>query len=307
MSKIDDQIRELLLRRKRGKAILEEEDRILRAWCYSRVSTEEQVVEGYSLERQRERMIRFCEAKSWDPVLITKDAGRSGTKISTRKGYLKGIKKIDRWDIVVVCWIDRLHRNAKHYQDMMELLEKRGKYVASITESFDTSTAIGRFALDMIQRVAQLEPELTGERVYHVMKGKAEVGEKALGFYPPFGYSYHCVTCGGPCKEELRSKRKDHELELRPESSEATVVRRIFRSFNKGASMTEIARQLKAEGLKGKRGGSWRRKGISYVLTNPVYAGLLRWEDQIYKGDHKALITKQEYLRALRRIMKRRK
>lgn len=303
MSKIDDQIRELLLRKKRGKAIPKEEDRILRAWCYSRVSTEEQVVEGYSLETQKDRMRRFCEAKSWDPVLITEDAGRSGRKISTRKGYLEGIDKIEKWDIVLVCWIDRLHRNSKHYQDMMTLLEKRGRHVASITESFDTSTAIGRFALDMIQRVAQLEPELTGERVYHVMKGKAELGEKALGFYPPYGYFYYCETCKGPCKQRTRSK--DHKLELRIDQEQASVVRRIFRLYNKGSSMSGISRKLNEEGIRGKRGGRWSRHTISYILENPVYAGFLRWEDQIYKADHEPLIGKKDLLRALRRRTKR--
>jgi len=303
MSKIDDEIRSLLLLKKRGRASLEEEDRILRAWCYARVSTEEQVVEGYSLERQNERMRRFCEAKSWDPALITEDAGKSGRKISTRKGYLEGIKRIDEWDIVVVCWIDRLHRNAKHYQDMMSLLEKRGRYVASITESFDTSTAIGRFALDMIQRVAQLEPELTGERVYHVMKGKAEIGEKALGFYPPYGYFYYCRRCKGPCKVKIRSK--DHKLKIWADQEQASVVKRIFRLYNKRISMSEIARRLNGEGIRGKRGGQWSRHTISYVLENPIYAGLLRWEDEIYKSDHPALITKKVYLRALRRRSKR--
>ena len=57
-------------------------------------------------------------------------------------------------------------------------------------ESFDTTTAIGRFVMDIIQRIAQLESEQIGERVKMGMTQKAKKGKGHIGFPEPYGYGF---------------------------------------------------------------------------------------------------------------------
>src|SRR5438046_9257797 len=84
--------------------------------------------------------------------------------------------------------MDSIHRNARNFMEMMDQLGEWEKDFVSATESLDTSTAMGRFVMDIIQRIAQLESEQIGERVYMGMSQKAKEGPGTLGFHPPLGY-----------------------------------------------------------------------------------------------------------------------
>src|SRR5437667_11251844 len=98
------------------------------------------------------------------------------------------IAERDRWDAILVIKMDRIHRNSRNFMEMMDNLGEWGKNFVSATESVDTSTAMGRFGMDIIQRIAQLESEQIGERVYMGMSQKARTGPGILGFTAPFGY-----------------------------------------------------------------------------------------------------------------------
>src|SRR5207245_7975032 len=94
----------------------------------------------------------------------------------------------DEWDGLLDNKMDRIHRNSRNFMEMMENLREWGKDFVSASESLDTSTAMGRFVMDIIQRIAQLESEQIGERVYMGMSQKAKVGPGILGFHAPLGY-----------------------------------------------------------------------------------------------------------------------
>src|SRR3970282_2249765 len=93
----------------------------------------------------------------------------------------------DLWDTILVIKIDRIHRNSRNFMGMMDDLPRWEKDFVSATESLDTSTATGRFVADMLQRIAQLESEQTGERVFMGMREKAQEGG-FNGMSAPFGY-----------------------------------------------------------------------------------------------------------------------
>ena len=94
----------------------------------------------------------------------------------------------DKWDVVLVLKMDRIHRNSVNFTKMMDDLGKNGKGFCSINENFDTNTAMGRFALDLVQRIAQFESEQIGERVKAGMQQKALFGKGILGSPNPYGY-----------------------------------------------------------------------------------------------------------------------
>lgn len=242
---------------------------------YVRVSTEDQAKEGFSLDSQLEKLRSYCKARGWEIAGEYIDDGYSGRDVR-RPAYQKMMNEMDKWDILLVMKMDRIHRNSKNFMLMMEELRKKNKEFVSMTESLDTSTAMGRFVMDIIQRIAQLESEQIGERVYDGMRQKAKQGAGLLGSPAPFGYEYDGGKLVGK-GEELR------------------VARRIFEMYINGMGMKDIADELNRQGIKTKKGGKWDRKTISRILSNPVYCGLIEWENFIFEGEHKAIVSIEEF------------
>jgi site-specific DNA recombinase len=248
---------------------------MVRAAIYIRVSTEEQAEEGYSLEAQQDRLVAYCEAQGWDIAGIYADRGHTGRKINTRLEYKRMMAERDRWDNILVLKMDRIHRNSKNFMIMMEDLERWDKKFTSMQEELDTSTSIGRFVVDMIQRIAQLESEQIGERTYMGMAQKAESGG-LLGFNPPYGY-----------------RIADNDLVIKEGESE--VVQKIFNSYISGRSMNDIASNLNEQGVCTRRGGLWTLFSIRQILHNPAYAGFRRWDGYLVKSNHASIIDIELY------------
>jgi len=246
-----------------------------RAAIYIRVSTEEQAEEGYSLEAQQERLIAYCEAQGWEIAGIYVDRGHTGRKVSNREEYKRMMAEKDRWDNILVLKMDRIHRNSKNFMIMMEDLERWDKKFTSMWEELDTSTSIGRFVVDMIQRIAQLESEQIGERTYMGMAQKAESGG-LLGFNPPFGYDI-----------------ESNDLVLR--DGEAEVVRELFSSYLSGRSMNDIAQALNGRGVLTRRGSLWTIYSIRQILHNPAYAGYRRWDGYLVRSGHASIIGLDDF------------
>ncbi|NLX47851.1 MAG: recombinase family protein [Euryarchaeota archaeon] len=237
-----------------------------RVAIYTRVSTEDQAKEGFSLAAQKQRLEAYCDAQGWEIADYYIDEGHSGRN-TRRPAYHRMMEERDRWDILLVMKMDRIHRNSKNFMIMMENLEKWGKKFTSMNESLDTSNAVGRFVVDIIQRIAQLESEQIGERTYMGMRQKAESGQGLLGFRVPFGY-------------RLR------EGVLHIDEDEAQVVRSIFNQYLSGQTMEMIAWGLNRSGVTTRTENDWTVWSIGRILHNPVYAGYLRWEDLVIPSDH---------------------
>jgi DNA invertase Pin-like site-specific DNA recombinase len=243
----------------------------IRAVIYCRVSTEDQAKEGFSLSAQEERLKAYCTAKNWTVVRTYIDDGYSG-RSDDRPAYKDMMSKRDEWDVMVVLKMDRIHRNSKNFTLMMEELKRTGKEFTSMQESFDTTTAMGRFVMDIIQRIAQLESEQIGERVYIGMQQKAKEGKGILGFNIPFGYTII-----------------DHGLVIEPD--EAIHVEWMFTAYLSGMSLRDICEDLKARGIRTKKQKRWYPVTVHKILSNPVYCGYHRWEDIIYKGANQSIVT----------------
>lgn len=242
------------------------ESKRIRAAIYCRVSTEDQAKEGFSLSAQQDRLTAYCNAKEWLVEKLYVDDGYSG-RTDDRPAYRRMMDEKDQWDVMVVLKMDRIHRNSKNFTFMMEGLKEEGKEFTSMQESFDTTTAMGRFVMDIIQRIAQLESEQIGERVYIGMRQKAIEGKGILGFNIPYGY----------CKENE---------DIIIEEDEAENVRIMFLSYRSGDSLRGICKILEKSSIPTKKGSlHWDPKTISRILSNPIYCGYLKWEDVVYPSN----------------------
>jgi DNA invertase Pin-like site-specific DNA recombinase len=239
---------------------------------YTRVSTEDQAKEGFSLEAQLDKLRSYCKARDWVIAGEYIDDGYSGRNVK-RPAYYKMMDELDKWDILLVIKMDRIHRNSKNFMLMMEDLKKNGKEFVSMTESLDTSTAMGRFVMDIIQRIAQLESEQIGERVYIGMEQKAKTNGGILGFNIPYGYYYE-------------------NGKLIINENEANQVKKIFNLYLDGNSMMKISKLLNEKNIPTKRNKKWGAQTISTILKNPLYCGFLHWEEYLNPGNHKPIINK---------------
>ncbi len=237
---------------------------------YARVSTDDQAREGFSLPAQVKRLRAFCLAQGWVLASEYIEDGFSGRDIR-RPAYERMMTERDGWDAIAVLKMDRIHRNSRNFMTMMDDLRRWGKDFVSATESLDTSTSTGRFVGDMLQRIAQLESEQTGERVYMGMKEKAQEGG-FNGMSAPFGYE---VRRGG-----LVVNRR-----------EASVVGRICTWRRQGHSLAWIAARLNEDGVQTKKGKAWTKRQVFRVVHNPLYRGSLHWEDVVTPGTHPAIVT----------------
>lgn len=255
----------------------------MRAAIYVRVSTEEQAAEGYSIGAQKEMLQDYCIVEGWEVAGVYEDDGYSGRSVK-RPAYQRMMSEMDSWDVLLVIKMDRIHRNSRNFMNMMEVLSKHGKMFVSQSEALDTTNALGRFVVDMIQRLAQLESEQIGERTYMGMREKAETldkaeeGKRTMGFTPPFGYR---LENGG----------------LEEEPNELPIVSRMFSEYLSGSTMDEISWSLGREGILTRRGNPWNKRNMSTVLHNPVYAGYMRWEDVLIRHHAPTAVSIEEFNR----------
>src|SRR5207245_4209593 len=140
------------------------------------------------------------------------------------------------------------------------------------TESRDTLTATGRFVADMVQRIAQLESEQTGERVAMGMRQAAEEG-KFLGMSDPYGYKYDSAA---------------GNLAVVP--AEAAVVREIYRLRGEGRTLRGITETLNAGDVPTKHGRRWSKRQVFRILLSPLYAGERRWQDVVHPTAIEAIV-----------------
>jgi len=248
---------------------------------YVRVSTEDQAKEGYSLEAQLTMLRAHCSSEGIEIVKEYVEDGYSG-KDTRRPAYRQMLSDKDQWDSIIVLKMDRIHRNSINFMSMMEFLNKNGKGFVSSSESLDTDTATGRFVVDMMQRIAQLESEQIGERTHMGMRQKAEaLSEKAdssstMGFTAPFGYEIY-------------------EGQLVMNGEEFRVVERMFRMYLDDCTMDEICYRFNHDGTQTRKGNLWNKYNLRNILHNPVYAGYMRWENILIPHNAERAVSPRDF------------
>lgn len=165
---------------------------IIRVVLYIRVSTEEQVKHGYSLQAQRERLIEYCKQKGYQVIEIYVDEGKSArSKLKNRTELLRLIEdaKQHKFDRIVFWRLDRWFRNISDYYKVQEILESNKIDWECSDEEYSTTTSNGRLHLNIKLSIAQNESDQTSDRIKFnfdnmVKNGRAIVGSQGV----PLGY-----------------------------------------------------------------------------------------------------------------------
>nr|WP_300649475.1 recombinase family protein [uncultured Anaerobutyricum sp.] len=232
---------------------------------YIRVSTTHQI-DRDSIPMQKKDLMTYCEfILNTDNYVIFEDAGYSG-KNTVRPAYQKMMDRVrnDEFTHILVWKIDRISRNLLDFASMYQELKKLGVVFISKNEQFDTGTAIGEAMLKIILVFAELERNMTSERVTATMISRASNGQWNGGRIP-FGYSYDSDTSTFSVRED-----------------EAAICRKLRDLYLENKSLIYTARALNAEGFKTRAGVDWTPPAVWIIASSPFYAGIYRYNR--YKG-----------------------
>jgi site-specific DNA recombinase len=251
--------------------------RKLRCAVYTRKSSEEGLdMEFNSLDAQRdacEAYIASQKPEGW--VLVPDrydDGGISGATLE-RPGLQRLLADIEarRVDVVVVYKIDRLSRALMDFAKLVEVFDRNNVTFVSVTQSFNTTTSMGRLTLNILLSFAQFEREVIGERIRDKFAASRRKG-MWMGGYVPLGYNV-----------------KDRKLVVN--EPEAQTVRMIFERFVKVGSATALVRALRSEGITGKHGKLVDKGYVYKLLNNRVYIGQAVHKGTVYPGEHQAIVS----------------
>ena len=226
------------------------------AVLYTRVSTEEQSLNGVSLNDQEEKLLNYCKLAGLDPVHIIREEGVSAAKpLATRPGGQELLQLVKGKQVghVIALKLDRLFRDAADALNVTKAWDNAGIALHLVDmggQSMNTASAMGRFFLSTMASFAELERNLIAERTTAAMKYKKAHREA----YSPTPYGF--------------DREGDN---LQPNKEEQKTVKLIKKWRAASWTLTKIAQELTKREIKTKRGGKWYAGTVKYILDNNLY------------------------------------
>lgn len=247
---------------------------------YARVSTEEQAELGYSIDAQLDTLRKYCELYGAEIVGEYVDRGISGKSIKGRYELQRLLKDAEesKFDEVIVWKFNRMARKNIDLLHIVDLLEKNNISFRSFSENFDTSTPSGRFALQMMGAVGELERNTIVDNVKMGHRQRAKMGRH--NGKVPLGYT---IVEGKGSSRETKS-------EVIIVEEEAAIVRYIFEQYAAGHGLKTIANDLNHQGRRTQNGNPFSTTAIRDLLDNPMFVGKIRynryenWAERRRKG-----------------------
>jgi len=261
--------------------------RQIRCAIYTRKSTEEGLEQDFnSLDAQREACEAYVASQKSEGWIALRehfdDGGFSGGTLE-RPALQRLLKEIEaqKVDVVVVYKIDRLSRSLMDFAKLVEVFERRSVTFVSVTQSFNTTTSMGRLTLNVLLSFAQFEREVTGERIRDKFAASKKKG-MWMGGCPPLGY-------------DIDSRK------LVVNVAEAKTVNLIFRRYLDLGCVRALRDDLADRRFISKvwtstsgraHGGTPFDRGALYcLLKNRVYIGETTHKGKSYPGEHKGIVA----------------
>ncbi len=253
---------------------MEKENKKIRAAIYSRISTQKQVdrTEYDSMQSHLDRCKHYIQSQEdWQLVKVYEDPAESGDKWQREKlqEMLADVKN-GAVNVVLTFKLDRVSRSVRQFHEILKIFEENGVNLVSVTQGFDTSTPAGKLLRNILIDFAQFERDMISDRVKEKRLARAKKG-LWNGGTPPYGY-----------------KAENRKLVVVPE--EAETVRKIFDVYKHTKSRTKVREELELVGLRTRQGKPFSKGTIEAMLKNPVYAGKLFENGEIFDGMHKPII-----------------
>lgn len=266
---------------------------------YTRKSSDEGLEQEFnSLDAQREACLAYIQSQKsegWIPVKQQyNDGGFSGgTMERPALQQMMADIKAGKINIIVVYKIDRLTRSLMDFSKLVEVFDQHNVTFVSVTQSFNTTTSMGRLTLNVLLSFAQFEREVTGERIRDKIAASKQKG-MWMGGVPPIGY-------------EVKDRH------LTPIEEHAVFIRMIYERYLELESIGHLAEDLRRRGIKtpvreslqGNITGDcfMTRGALQHILRNPIFIGKIRHKDKVYDGQHPPIMSEDLWNRVQKKQM----
>jgi len=218
------------------------------AIIYTRVSTEKQVQDGIGLEAQLAKCQQYAELQGWQVIGTYTDEGISG-KTTDRDGLQDALTAVKRTKGVLVCYsLSRLSRSVLDTLTMVEDLQKSKADLASVSENIDTAGPCGRFQLNVMSAMNQLEREQVSERTKMAMSHLRATGRR-FSREAPYGHSYE-------------------EGKMVPNQKEQVVLNLMKELRTDRIALRQIPEILKERGFTNRKGMMFHFQSIAKILKD---------------------------------------
>ncbi|HUW21147.1 MAG TPA: recombinase family protein [Candidatus Bathyarchaeia archaeon] len=248
---------------------------------YTRVSTDEQVREGMSLDVQKRVCSKWAKDNGYQIVGIYTDEGKSATTTKGRHGLEDLIIHCQKEhiDIVLVLDTDRLARNPFSHYSIKEELRKVHTEIISVSQPMIDNSPEGNLVDGIMANVNAFQSQLTGRKVRKSLEKKCQDG-----WWPGWaklGYLNHNKgTADNPEKIII----------VDPERS--PLITLFFKLYSTGNfSIDSLVDLMYEKGLRSKNGKKVSRSILYNVLHDPFYFGKIEFKSRTYQGKHPHLTT----------------
>jgi DNA invertase Pin-like site-specific DNA recombinase len=260
------------MRKPRKAAEVTVRKNIVRCAVYTRKSSEEGLEQSFnSLDAQREACEAYVASQKSEGWIVLPqmydDGGISGGTME-RPALQRLLTDVGAGliDTVVVYKVDRLTRSLGDFAKIVEVFDAASVSFVSVTQSFNTTTSIGRLTLNMLLSFARFEREVTGDRIRDKIAASKARG-MWMGGRVPLGY-----------------EARDRKLVV--VDAEAKTVRHIFHRYAELGSVADLRAELEAAVVGGKSrvdaagnevpGKPLDRGALYHLLQNRLYAARSR-------------------------------
>src|SRR5436189_1263623 len=260
--------------------------KLSRCAIYTRKSTEHNLDLAFtSLDAQREACEAYIKSQAhegWRLIPIRYDDGAFSGASLDRPAVQKLLADVRARtvDIVLVYKVDRLTRSLADFAKLIELFDAHGVSFVSVTQSFNTSSSMGRLTLNVLLSFAQFERELIGERVRDKIAASKRKG----------------IWVGGPVPLGYAAVNK----KIVVVAAEAAAVRTIFARYLELGSIRALAEDLDQRGIRSKPrrlssgrtvgGGRFGVGALAYLLKNRFYIGEVVYRGEVHRGEHEPIL-----------------
>src|SRR5205809_669797 len=260
--------------------------KLARCAIYTRKSSEHNLDLAFSsLDAQRagwEAYIRSQAHEGWRLIPTRYDDGAFSGASLDRPALQQLLASVQagKIDIVVVYKVDRLTRSLADFAKLVELFDQHGVSFVSVTQSFNTTSSMGRLTLNVLLSFAQFEREVIGERVRDKIAASKRKG----------------IWVGGPVP--LGYAAVDKKIVV--VAAEAAAVRTIFARYLELGSVRALAEDLDRRGVRSKPrrlsngrtigGGRFGVGALAHLLKNRFYIGEVVYRGEVHRGEHEPIL-----------------
>ena len=265
--------------------------KLLRCAIYTRVSSDQRLEQDFnSLDAQREAAEAYIKSQAHEGWRLRRhrydDGGFSGGSMDRPAlSRLLADIRAGHIDVIVVYKVDRLTRSLADFAKLVELFDSQSVSFVSVTQSFNTTSSMGRLTLNVLLSFAQFEREVTGERIRDKIGASKRKG-LWMGGVVPMGY------------------RVDNR-KLVIDKEEAATVKNIFQRYLALRSITKLQAELRLAGVRTRTRvlASGRILGnvhltngpLAYILRNRMYLGEINHRGKSFPAEHEPIIEREVF------------